>query len=284
MFSQSQPAVPITWLAAYSARERHLVIERYVPDIEVIPDVSRYDINRNLSLRTLEISERDRGNSYLSFIAQVALLSLDRIFRTEITNVVATATVNCRTVMRNPATGHLDVIYVLSATAPHGRFVLLNLLGVDPLTCIYSLNGRMTASPGHYAAVAPWAKAEALGDVVITVGNTPILEMSPSDFEQLVTELLRRMGLRAQRTGRSGDGGVDCVAYDDRPVVGGKVIVRVKRYANTVAPSVVRDLFGTVLNSKSQLSSGAGTVTNNAADEHVDELTRKDTDLRRLSD
>ena len=35
-------------------------------------------------------------------------------------------------------------------------------------------------------------------------------------------------------------------AYDDRPVVGGKVIVQVKRYSSTVPPTVVRDLFGTV--------------------------------------
>src|SRR5947199_2417416 len=70
--------------------------------------------------------------------------------------------------------------------------------------------------------------------------------MSQGTFEQLVVELLRRMGLRTEHTGMTGDGGVDCVAYDDRPVVGGKVIVQVKRYANTVSPSVVRDLFGTV--------------------------------------
>jgi restriction system protein len=70
--------------------------------------------------------------------------------------------------------------------------------------------------------------------------------MDPSNFEELLVELLRRMGFRAERTGRTGDGGVDCEAYDDRPVVGGKIIVQAKRYSSTVAPSVVRDLFGTV--------------------------------------
>ncbi len=92
----------------------------------------------------------------------------------------------------------------------------------------------------------PWVTAEATGDLRVDVRGAPLLEMNPTAFEQLVAELMRRMGLRTEHTGMSGDGGVDCVAYDDRPVVGGKVIMQVKRYSNTVNPSVVRDLFGTV--------------------------------------
>ena len=41
---------------------------------------------------------------------------------------------------------------------------------------------------------------------------------------------------------------MDCVAFDPRPVLGGKVIVQAKRYKNTVGVSAVRDLFGTVHN------------------------------------
>jgi restriction system protein len=140
----------------------------------------------------------------------------------------------------------MEVICVLSVTIPRQRFAGLNLLGVDPATCVHSLNGRLTASPGEYAPVTPWVEPEAQGDLVVTVGSTPLMEMDPSEFEQLLTELLRRMGFRAERIGRTGDGGVDCDAYDDRPLVGGRVIVQAKRYSNTVSPSVVRDLFGTV--------------------------------------
>jgi restriction system protein len=41
---------------------------------------------------------------------------------------------------------------------------------------------------------------------------------------------------------------VDCVAFDPRPVFGGKVVIQAKRYKNTVGVSAVRDLFGTVQN------------------------------------
>jgi len=46
----------------------------------------------------------------------------------------------------------------------------------------------------------------------------------------------------------SRDGGVDCVAYDARPIFGGKVVIQAKRYKNTVPVSAVRDLFGSVHN------------------------------------
>ena len=56
------------------------------------------------------------------------------------------------------------------------------------------------------------------------------------------------MGLETRLTQASRDGGVDCVAFDMRPVLGGKVVIQAKRYADTVGVSAVRDLYGTVLN------------------------------------
>lgn len=49
-------------------------------------------------------------------------------------------------------------------------------------------------------------------------------------------------------TRASRDGGVDVVAYDQRPVLGGKVVIQAKRYRNTVGVSAVRDLYGTMMN------------------------------------
>ncbi len=39
-----------------------------------------------------------------------------------------------------------------------------------------------------------------------------------------------------------------CVAWDPRPIFGGKVLIQAKRYKNTVGVSAVRDLFGTLQN------------------------------------
>ena len=56
------------------------------------------------------------------------------------------------------------------------------------------------------------------------------------------------MGLETRLTRTTKDGGVDAIAYDPRPVLGGKVVVQAKRYKNTVGVSAVRDLFGTMMN------------------------------------
>ncbi|MGY1873933.1 restriction endonuclease [Nocardia gipuzkoensis] len=39
---------------------------------------------------------------------------------------------------------------------------------------------------------------------------------------------------------------MDCVAYDPRPIAVGKFIIQAKLYTKTVAPTHVRDLWGTV--------------------------------------
>src|SRR6185503_13036433 len=75
-----------------------------------------------------------------------------------------------------------------------------------------------------------------------------LLELSPTEFEGLIQNLFTKMGLEARQTRPSRDGGVDCVAWDQRPIFGGKVIIQAKRYKNTVGVSAVRDLFGTMQN------------------------------------
>ena len=75
-----------------------------------------------------------------------------------------------------------------------------------------------------------------------------LMDLTPGEFETLIQNLFTKMGLEARQTRASRDGGVDCVAYDTRPIFGGKVVIQAKRYKNTVGVSAVRDLFGTLQN------------------------------------
>ncbi len=56
------------------------------------------------------------------------------------------------------------------------------------------------------------------------------------------------VGLEARLTRSSRDGGVDVIAFDPRPVFGGKYVIQAKRYRNTVEVSAVRDLYGSMMN------------------------------------
>jgi len=86
-------------------------------------------------------------------------------------------------------------------------------------------------------------------DAISTLDTRPnLLELSPTEFEVLIQNLFTSMGLEARQTRPSRDGGVDCVAYDTRPIFGGKIVIQAKRYKNTVGVSAVRDLYGTLQN------------------------------------
>ncbi|MGW4893658.1 restriction endonuclease [Kitasatospora sp. NPDC004240] len=73
-----------------------------------------------------------------------------------------------------------------------------------------------------------------------------LLAMDPVDFEKLIADLMAAMGMKVELTARSRDGGVDVRGIDTDPFRGGNVIVQVKRYRDTVTPSAVRDLYGTL--------------------------------------
>src|SRR5438309_7914634 len=68
---------------AYSVEEsRLLIIDRYVPGIEVIPEAQRYEIRGGAySAHSVAVPTSSRGAFYLQFLAQVALLTADRRFR-----------------------------------------------------------------------------------------------------------------------------------------------------------------------------------------------------------
>src|SRR3989442_13781316 len=86
-------------------------------------------------------------------------------------------------------------------------------------------------------------------DVLSGLDQRPnLMELTPSEFESLISNLFEKMGLETRMTQASRDGGVDCVAYDPRPIFGGKIVIQAKRYKHTVGVSAVRDLFGTVQN------------------------------------
>jgi restriction system protein len=72
--------------------------------------------------------------------------------------------------------------------------------------------------------------------------------LSPTEVEALIQNFFTKMGLEAKQTRPSRDGGVDCVAFDIRPIFGGKVVIQSKRYKHTVGVSAVRDLLGTLQN------------------------------------
>lgn len=135
-------------------------------------------------------------------------------------------------------------------------FGKLDLSKVDPQACLKVLNASVSKSPTELAPVRPVLEFNMVDprfieetDVLSGLDQRPnLMELTPSEFEALITNLFQKMGLETRQTQASRDGGVDCVAFDPRPIFGGKVVIQAKRYKNTVGVSAVRDLFGTMQN------------------------------------
>ena len=127
---------------------------------------------------------------------------------------------------------------------------------MDPLACLNVLNASVSKSPTELIPVRPVLEFNMVDprfieemDVLSELDQRPnLMDLTPSEFESLISNLFQKMGLETRLTQASRDGGVDCVAYDPRPIFGGKVVIQAKRYKHTVGVSAVRDLFGTMQN------------------------------------
>jgi HJR/Mrr/RecB family endonuclease len=127
---------------------------------------------------------------------------------------------------------------------------------VDAEACLLDLSASLSKSPAELVPVRPVLEFNMVdprfveeADVLSGLDQRPnLMELKPGEFEALITNLFSKMGLETRMTQPSRDGGVDCVAFDNRAIFGGKVIIQAKRYKNTVPVSAVRDLFGSVHN------------------------------------
>jgi hypothetical protein len=115
----------------------------------------------------------------------------------------------------------------------HDQVLPENALKNFPLRFSYDGNFKLNA-------VQPFpSPPNQLRDHSIDLDN-----IDPLEFEELVRDLLEKMGYHATLTKASHDGGIDVEAVNPEPIVGGKLVIQCKRYAATIGAPLVRDLFG----------------------------------------
>lgn len=242
---------------AYAPDSKQLVIELELPAIGIVPPEKSFRYVK--AKDTIESTPQPQTvirSTYGLVVPQMVLRTLREVFLADINQQVDTCVVNAHLSPNDPATGR--PIHPCLATVRTSRelFQSLDLSHIDPVACLKGLNASVSKSPAELAPVRPVIEfnmvdprfvqeAQVLGEL----DERPnLMELSPSEFESLITNLFQKMGLETRLTRPSHDGGVDCVAYDPRPIFGGKVVIQAKRYKNTVGVSAVRDLFGTVQN------------------------------------
>ncbi|MFH7596884.1 restriction endonuclease [Streptomyces racemochromogenes] len=241
--------------AAYDQAARHLVLDWELPRYEVVPETK--------SVRYLPGTDQDRESPrpaaqrralYRDLLAQCLLLVVRELYAADEFEALDLVVVNGFVDDHDPATGREARIVLATVAAARSAFGELRLEQVSAVDCLVSgLGGQLSARPDQLAAVRAGRRPDEVGGGVVSHGGhepdadePDLFAMDPIDFENLVAELFRAMGMEAVTTQRSGDGGVDVEALDPAPIRGGRIVVQVKRYRNTVPPTAVRDLYGTV--------------------------------------
>jgi hypothetical protein len=73
-----------------------------------------------------------------------------------------------------------------------------------------------------------------------------ISHLSGHDFEDLVEQLVKKMGFVVEERKLTADGGIDIFAKNYEPIFEGTYVIQCKRYTHKVGVSAVRDLYGAV--------------------------------------
>jgi restriction system protein len=242
---------------AYVPESKQLVVEYDLPPFEVVPEVGTYKYGKSKdSVTTTSRPLAQRKTLYASIIAQATLRTLHELFKADRIKQLDMIVFNGYVDSVDKGTGHAIRTCLMTVRTSRDVFTKLNLSQVDPQACLTVLNASLSKGPAELVPVRPVLEFNMVDprfieeiDVLSELDQRPnLMELTPSEFESLITNLFQKMGLETRQTQASRDGGVDCVAFDPRPIFGGKVVIQAKRYKNTVGVSAVRDLYGTVQN------------------------------------
>ncbi|MER7824735.1 restriction endonuclease [Streptomyces sp. NPDC096097] len=250
-------ALPRQVTAAYDPAARRLVLDWELPGYAVVPEaraVQYLPSTDQDKIKPRPVTERRA--LYRDLLAQCLLLVVRELYAADEFDVLDSVEVNGFVDCHDPATGQEARFVVATVPAARSAFAGLRLEQVSAVDCLVSgLGGLLSTRPDQLTAVRPGRRPDEVGGDVVSHGGHPgdtdedepdLFAMDPIAFENLVAELFRAMGMEAVTTQRSGDGGVDVEAVDPAPIRGGRIVVQVKRYRNTVPPTAVRDLYGTV--------------------------------------
>lgn len=242
---------------AFVPESKQLVVEYELPPLDVVPTdkVYRYVKARDAIEDTARPASQVKA-LYASIVAQVTIRTLHELFEADRTAKLETVVFNGFVNTVDPAIGKPVTPHLVTVRASRDVFLQLDLRNVEPLACLKGLNASVSRSPSELLPVRPILEFNMVdprfiheSDVLGALDERPnLMELTPGEFESLISNLFEKMGLETRQTQASRDGGVDCVAYDPRPIFGGKVVIQAKRYKHTVGVSAVRDLFGTMQN------------------------------------
>jgi len=255
--SEYPDGCPQNFRITYAPESKELVIDYQLPASNIVPPVAEYKYNKTRDI----IEEKPRKATdikelYQDIVASITLRTIHEVVEADQGNHIDVVVFNGFVQTVDPATGKNIKPYLMSVRTTKEKFKEIQLDKIDKKACLRNLGAQVSPRPSELVAVRPIIEFDMVDkrfidqkDILSEIDSRlNIMDLNPFEFENFVSNLFMKMGLETKLTRSSRDGGVDAVAFDVRPVLGGKVIIQAKRYKNAVGVSAVRDLYGTMIN------------------------------------
>ena len=248
---------PQQFKIAYIPEPKELIVEYELPHKNIVPSVSEYKyIKTKDEINEKQAKITESKQLYQDIVAAICLRTIHELFEADQGNNLDVIVFNGYVNEVDPATGKDIRPHLISTRTTSDVFKEINLARVDKKACLRNLGAQVSSRPDELMAVKPIVDFNMVdkrfvegSDILSDLESRPnLMALDPFEFEHLVNNLFDKIGFDTKTTQSSRDGGVDVVAFDPRPILGGKVVIQAKRYKNTVGVSAVRDLYGTMIN------------------------------------
>jgi len=224
-----------------------LVVEVTLPGVDVIPTVS--ELQHVMESDEVAVRPRDSAqveSLYSSVVAQVMLRTLYELLNADRYGWLDTVTLNGMTTQA--VTGRPGrTVCLVSVSTSRDQFAGLDLAGDDPRANLAELGAVVLYSGQRQEPIRDLSEVEGSQiietDVLTDLDHRlDVEDLTDGQFEHLVHELLARMGLQLKQMRPRQDGVVDCLVFDERPVLGGSVVVHAVRHARSLDVRTVQRL------------------------------------------
>lgn len=245
-----------TWRSAFAPEKRELLLEIDLPAQSVVPTVTQYRFKAAAPPAVVPQPRKaaEVKEMYRTLVARLALRALDEAFTVTPPSLVDEIAFNGHVHSRDRATGKPIRPCLISVRSSRERFedLVLGETELDPVECLRGLNAIVSQHPYDLEPVRPVVtfdlsryKFAPEVDVVAGLDSRPdLVAIDPIDFEHLIRRLFEAIGMESWVTRASRDDGVDAVATNAEPLIGGLCIIQAKRTKNAVPADSVRALAG----------------------------------------
>ena len=152
----------------------------------------------------MPLSIKQISSLYSSIIPSITLRVLNEIFSSDEHRHVDTVVFNGYVGTINKATGKIIRPCLVTVRVSRELFETIDIKYVEPGVCIKSLNASISKDPSELIPVRPILEFNMVdprfiqeADVLSTLDSRPnLMELSPKDFESLITNLLKKWVLK----------------------------------------------------------------------------------------